>query len=127
MRASCSAFVNVSTVPISGRAAPFLTASPIGTRASGVAEPPAIRPLPTSLSKGGRVTIATSNGASPTTFSSTLPTMPYSMISLWPDDLSKRGASSASAARIAPALSTVSSTALACCVCCAFAIISQPL
>src|SRR5215469_13055349 len=47
------------------------------------------------------------------TFSATLATVPYSITSLWPEDASKLPASSLTAARIAPPLSTFNSVELA--------------
>jgi len=56
--------------------------------------------------------MATSIGSSPVTFSATLATVPYSMTSFSPEDVSKKPANSCTAARIAPPLSTFNSAAL---------------
>jgi hypothetical protein len=59
------------------------------------------------------VRIATSISSPAATFCSTTPAVAYSILSLCPEAASKAGASSCRTARIAPALSTFSSAALA--------------
>src|ERR1700730_5359690 len=61
----------------------------------------------------GLVRIATSISSSAATFCSMMPAVAYSILSLCPEAASKAGARSCRTARIAPALSTLSSAALA--------------
>jgi hypothetical protein len=98
---------------MSGFAAPFFTATPIWAFASVFIVPPTILASRTSLSMRGLVMIATSISSSAATFCSTTPAVAYSILSLCPEAVSKAGASSCKTARIAPALSTLSSAALA--------------
>jgi hypothetical protein len=73
--------------------------------------PAAILPLSISLSKGGLVKTATSTGSPALTRSATFATVPYSMRTLWPEECSKGGINSCSAARIAPPAKTFNSAA----------------